>query len=430
VSEVASARHGLIRPRTPGFLALLIGLGCFGPLSMSIYTPIMPAIAAGLHAGPEEVKLTLTTYMIGFAGGQVLFGPLSDRFGRRPVLLFGLAAFTLFSIGCALAGTIDQLIVLRILQGAGACAGSVISRAMARDVYDFAEMAKVMSWIALGIQVAPAVSPIIGGHLAVWFGWAAAFWFLAAYSSVMFLVVAIGYAESHHHRPASMGLTGFIMASAEMLRSRLFLGYVLTLGSAFSIIFGTMVGLPFILQDHLAVPPNLYGYVVVLSAFGFTAGTFANNRLVGRVVPERIVRLAAWGHIVGLGITAALALCGIVSVWSVMLPYMLVSFCTGIITPLGSARAVALFPRLAGTASSLLGLAMMGMGAVGTLLAAFATSLGNSSSGLPLLGAWVGCHSQDCAAPMPMIVILLPSAIAVILSSLLLRRIPEKTAIS
>jgi DHA1 family bicyclomycin/chloramphenicol resistance-like MFS transporter len=413
---------GRIRPRSGAFLTLLIGLGCFGPLSMSIYTPIMPAIGSGLNAGPDEVKLTLTTYMVGFAVGQIFFGPLSDRFGRRPVLLAGLAMFTLMSVACALATSVHYLIGLRLLQGLGACAGVVISRALARDAYDFNEMPKIMSWVALGVQVAPAVAPAIGGHLAVWFGWTSAFWFLAGFAGLMLVVVAFGLGETNKHRAVGFSILGFARGSAEMLRHRLFLGYALTLGFAFSIIFGTMVGLPFILQDHIGVPPDLYGYCIILSVLGFTGGTFANNRLIGRIAPERIVGSAAWCHLTGLGITGVLALFGILTVWSVMLPYMLVSFGTGIITPLGNARAVGLFPQLAGTASSLIGLSQMGMGAIGTILVAVATSIGGHDRPLPLLGEWVGCTTAACAVPMPMLLALLPSAVGVILCARLLRR--------
>ena len=416
-----AAEQGLIRPRSTAYLALLIGLGCFGPLSMSIYTPVMPAIAAGLHATADEVKLTLTTYMIGFAAGQIVFGPLSDRFGRRPVLLVGMAMFTLLSAGCALAPSIGWLIGLRLLQGLGACAGAVISRALARDAYDFNEMPRVMSLIALGIQIAPAVAPAIGGHLSVWFGWTAAFWLLAGYSALMLAVVAFGLAETNQQRATNFSFPAFLRSSAAMLRHRVFLGYASTLGFAFSIIFGTMVGLPFILQDHLKLAPDIYGYVIILSVLGFTGGTFANNRLLGRISPERLVRIAAWGPLIGLLLTAVLAMFGQLSVWSVMLPYMLISFASGIMGPLGSARSVGLFPQLAGTASSLIGLAMMGMGAVGTVLVAVATSIGGHDRPLPYLGELVGCRSADCAVPMPMIVVLLPSAVAVILCARLLR---------
>jgi len=138
---------------------MLLGLSSFGPLTMSICTPIMPLIGTDLATGADAVKFTLTTYMLGFAIGQLFYGPLSDRFGRRPVVLVGVAFFTLTSIGCAFAPSIAGLIGLRILQGLGAASGAVLGRALTRDAYDYKEMPIVMSWIALAMNVSPALAP-------------------------------------------------------------------------------------------------------------------------------------------------------------------------------------------------------------------------------------------------------------------------------
>ena len=152
-------------PRSVGYVALLVALGSFGPLTMSIYTPVMPSVGADLGAGSDSVKLTLTTYMLGFAIGQLFYGPLSDRYGRRPVLLGGLVFFTCATFGCSFAPSIGGLIGLRILQGLGAASGSVIGRALTRDAYTFQEMPLVMSWISLGQNIAPSLAPTLGGFL-------------------------------------------------------------------------------------------------------------------------------------------------------------------------------------------------------------------------------------------------------------------------
>ena len=411
-----------IRPRSGIYMALLTGLSSFGPLSTSIYTPVMPLIAAGLHGGADEVKLTLTTYMLGFAVGQIFFGPLSDRFGRRPVLLAGLALFTVMSLACAIVDTVPQMVALRLLQGLSAASGVVISRALARDVYSFNEMPRVMSWISLAVNIAPALAPIIGGHLAVWFGWQAVFYLLAGYGALAFLVVGTGLPETNRQRVTNFSIAQFAGNAAAMLRNRRFLAYVLCIGFAFSVIHGGMAALPFILQGRLGVSPASYGYIVVLSVIGFTMGSFTNNRLVHRVSPERLVRVASYFHLIGLCIMGGLAYAGVLSIWSIILPYMLLSMGTGIITPVVNARAVGLYPQLAGTASSLVGLSQMGLGAFGTFVSAVATDIGGMRGDIPALGAWVGCGSADCGVPMPMVVSLLPLAIALIFSARLLRR--------
>ena len=135
---------------------------------MSIYTPVMPSVGASLGAGADSVKLTLTTYMLGFAVGQLFYGPLSDRFGRRPVLLGGLIFFTAATFACSFAPSIGGLIGLRIVQGLAAASGSVIGRAMTRDAYTFQEMPLVMSWISLGQNIAPSLAPTLGGFLGEW----------------------------------------------------------------------------------------------------------------------------------------------------------------------------------------------------------------------------------------------------------------------
>jgi DHA1 family bicyclomycin/chloramphenicol resistance-like MFS transporter len=372
-------------PRSAAYLALLISLSSFGPLTMSIYTPVMPLIGVDLAAGADAVKFTLTTYMLGFAIGQLFYGPLSDRFGRRPIVLVGVAFFTLTSLGCAFAPSIAGLIGLRILQGLGAASGAVLGRALLRDAYDAREMPLVMSWIALAMNVSPAIAPSIGGFLGQQFGWRATFWFVGGFGALLFVALALLLGETNRHRGSVIDLGSLTRGSGEMLRNRRFLGYVLTLGCAFAINFGMLAGTPFILQDKLGFSPREFGLIVLLSVGGFTAGNFANNRLVGRVQPVSILRLAGWFHVVALAVMATLSLAGLQTWWAIIAPHMLLSFGTGVIAPNASAGAVSLYPRLAGTASSWVGLAQMGMGALGTVIVAVLTSMGSAYIALPLV---------------------------------------------
>ena len=276
-----------LAPRSFGYVALLVALGSFGPLTMSIYTPVMPSVGASLGAGADSVKLTLTTYMLGFAVGQLFYGPLSDRFGRRPVLLGGLIFFTVATFACSFASSIGGLIGLRILQGLGAASGSVIGRAMTRDAYTFQEMPLVMSWISLGQNIAPSLAPTLGGFLGEWASWRATFWFVGGFGTLLLAITLFGLPETNRHRSDRLHLGSLLRGSGEMLRDRQFLGNVLTLGFAFAINFGMLAGVPFILQDHLGFSPQEFGLIVLLSVGGFTAGTFVNNRLVGRVRADR-----------------------------------------------------------------------------------------------------------------------------------------------
>jgi DHA1 family bicyclomycin/chloramphenicol resistance-like MFS transporter len=363
----------------------LVALGSFGPLTMSIYTPVMPAVGIDLHAHSDSVKLTLTTYMLGFAVGQLFYGPLSDRFGRRPVLLAGLIFFTAATLACSFAPTIGGLIGLRVLQGLGAASGSVIGRALTRDAYSFQEMPLVMSWISLGQNIAPSLAPSLGGFLAEWVSWRATFWFCGAFGALLLLVTLAWLGETNRHKSGAMDLGKLLRGSGEMLRNRHFLGNVLTLGFAFAINFGMVAGVPFILQEHMGFSPREFGLIVLLSVAGFSSGTFVNNRLIGRVSPIVIMRMSGWFHVAALGVMAALSLGGVATWWAIVGPYMVLSFGTGMIVANANAGAVGLFPKLAGTASSLAGLAQMGMGAMGTVTVAILTLIGSRYVALPLV---------------------------------------------
>jgi MFS transporter, DHA1 family, multidrug resistance protein len=392
-----------LAPRSAGYAALLVALGSFGSLTMSIYTPVMPSVGADLGAGSDSVKLTLTTYMLGFAVGQLFYGPMSDRYGRRPVLLVGVSFFIATTLACSLAPSIGSLIGLRVLQGLGAASGAVLSRALTRDAYSAHEMPVVMSWISLGMNISPSIGPTLGGFLGEWLSWRATFWFVGGFGLVLLLVSALGLAETNRHRSAQVDLGSLLRGSGEMLSDRHFLGYVLTLGFAMAINFGMLAGAPFILQDRLGFSPQEFGLISLLSIGGFTAGTFTNNRLVGRVAPRAIMSVAGWFHVFALVVMGTLSLSGVVAWWAIIGPHMVLSFGSGMIMPNSNAGALGLFPRLAGTAASWVGLAQMGMGALGTIAVAVLTLIGSRY------------------VAMPLVIALMPFALLTVLSARLLR---------
>ena len=396
-------------PRSAAYVALLVALGSFGPLTMSIYTPVMPSVGVDLGAGADGVKLTLTTYMLGFAVGQLFYGPLSDRYGRRPVLLGGLIFFTAATFGCSFAPSIGGLIGLRVLQGLGAASGSVLGRALTRDAYTFQEMPLVMSWISLGQNIAPSLAPTLGGFLGEWAGWRATFWFVGAFGTILLVVALVGLRETNEYRSDRIDLGKLLRGSGEMLRDHQFLGNVLTLGFAFAINFGMLAGVPFILQETLGFSPREFGLIVLLSVAGFTTGTLVNNRLVGRVAPIVIMRASGWFHVAALSVMAILSLSGVVTWWAIVGPYMVLSFGTGMIVANANAGAIGMYPRLAGTASSLAGLAQMGMGAMGTVTVAILTLIGSRY------------------VAMPLVIGLMPFALLTVLSARLLRPKPRAT---
>lgn len=395
-----------IAPRSTAYLCLLIGLASFGPVTMSIYSPVMPSVGVDLNATPEGVKYTLTTYMIGFAIGQLFYGPVSDRYGRRPTLIFGLMFFAAATFGCCYSTSIAGLIGLRVVQGLGAASGAVLSRALTRDAYDFNEMPRIMSLIALVLNVAPAISPSIGGFLGEAYGWRATFWFVGSFGLLILVVVLFGLDETNRFRSEKTGLAVLLNGSGEMLRDRRFLAYILTLGFAFALNFGMLAGTPFILQDKLGFTPREFGLISLVSIAGFASGSLVNNRLVGRVLPITILRSGGWFHVAAVAIMAALSVLRFEVWWAISGPYMIMSFGSGLIGPAASAGAVGLYPRLAGTASSWVGLAQMGMGAIGTVVVALLSTI------------------EMKYMAMPLVIGLAPFAVLTVLSARLLRRGP------
>lgn len=375
----------IIAPRSLAYLCLLIGLASFGPITMSIYSPVMPSVGADLQATPESVKYTLTTYMIGFAMGQLFYGPVSDRYGRRPTLIFGLMFFAAATFGCCYSTSITGLIGLRILQGLGAASGAVLSRALVRDAYDFSEMPRIMSLVALVLNVAPALSPSIGGFLGEAYGWRATFWFVGSFGLLMLAVTIAGLGETNRFRGETTGLGGLLRGSGQMLRDRRFLGFILTMGFAFALNFGMLAGTPFIMQDKLGFTPREFGLISLVSIAGFTSGSLLNNRLVGKVMPVTILRAGGWFHVAAVAIMATLSLLQFEVWWAISGPYMILSFGSGLIGPAASAGAVGLYPRLAGTASSWVGLAQMGMGAIGTVVVALLSTVEMKYIAMPLV---------------------------------------------
>jgi DHA1 family bicyclomycin/chloramphenicol resistance-like MFS transporter len=226
------------------------------------------------------------------------------------------------------------------------------------------------------------------------------------------VITLFGLSETNKHRSDRLHLGSLLRGSGEMLRERQFLGNVLTLGFAFAINFGMLAGVPFILQDHLGFSPQEFGLIVLLSVGGFTAGTLVNNRLVGRVAPVVMMRASGWFHVAALAAMGALSLSGIVTWWAIIGPHVVLSFGTGMIVANANAGAVGMYPKLAGTASSLAGLAQMGMGALGTVTVAILTVVGSRY------------------VAMPLVIGLMPFAVLTVLSARLLRSRPRPPKLS
>lgn len=270
---------------------LLAVLGMLGPFSIDTYIPAFSGIAKSIGASPVEMQQTLSAYLFGFAFMNLFHGALSDSFGRRPVVLSGIAVFTLASLGCALSQTIGQLVLFRALQGMAAGAGIVVSRAVIRDMFPPAEAQRVMSQVTIYFGIAPAIAPIIGGFLFVHLGWHSIFWFLVAVGVLLFasnwrlLPETLHVNDRQPFHPAHL-LRGYWSLCSDPR----FLLLALASGVPFNGMFLYVLSAPAFLGEHLALPPTQFFWFFILTIGGIMLGAWHSGRKAGKVQPKRQIR--------------------------------------------------------------------------------------------------------------------------------------------
>ena len=356
------------RASQPGSIALLTFMVALNQMSMGLYLPSMPAMAETLATTVGQVQLTLTMFVAGFAVSQLVWGPVADRFGRRPTLLIGLVFFTVASVACALATTVEELIVYRFVQAIGACAGQVVARSVVRDTTEGAESAKVMSYIALAMSLSPAVTPSIGGQLHALFGWRSNFALLAVVGLVLAAIAVARLPETTRRKvPDALHLVPMLRNYASLLRDRSFLGYILVIGGMFGCLMAYQTGSPFVLMVELGWSPQAYGLLILFNVFGFLSGSFTATRVAPRLGIRRTVRFGSIAVLASGLPLLVLPMIGHLSTVGVIAPMMLFLFGMGLGMPSAMAGTLQGFPYIAGSASALMGFAQMGVGVLASL---------------------------------------------------------------
>ena len=380
----ATGAPDLATPALPvGRLRLVVLLGAlcaFGPLSLDMYLAAFPRIAADFSVGQAPVQLTLTACLIGLALGQVVSGPLSDRYGRRRPLLVGVAVYAGASLLCAFAPSVGVLTGLRLLQGLAGAAGVVISRAMVRDLHTGAEAARFFSALMLVNGLAPILAPLLGAQVLELTGWRGVFVVLSAIGLVLLAAVAWGLPET---LPAARRRGGGVRETGRVFRGLstdvAFLGPALSSGLVLGAMFAYISGSSFVLQEVYGLSPRGFSLAFGTNAAGLILLSQVSGRLVGRVSPLRLLTVG-----VLLSLTGALALLAAVlaggGLTGVLPALFLVVSSVGLVSPNASALALADHPQVAGSASALLGLSQYALGGLlGPLV-----GLGGGHSGLPL----------------------------------------------
>ncbi|MAA99887.1 MAG: MFS transporter permease [Stappia sp.] len=349
-------------------IALLVAVSAVNPLALNIYLPSMPSLAGVFDTSAGVVQLILSLYLAAVAVAQIAIGPLSDRHGRRPVLVWGLGIFVIGSLVCALADTISVMIAGRVLQAVGGCAGIVLGRAIVRDLYDRSQAASMIGYVTMGLAVAPMIGPAIGGLLHEQFGWRTNSWLMLVAGLAVFAWAYFELHETNHARVREGGLRGLARTYAVLLRSPLFLAYATTAAFTSGVFFTFLGGAPFVSVKLLDMTPSEYGFYFMMVAGGYIVGNWLSGRFSARVGLGRMINAGNVTVVIAVGAIAASFGLGYIHPLSLFLPMFLVGIGNGMTLPNAIAGAVSVRPDLAGAASGFSGSLQIGAGAVASAL--------------------------------------------------------------
>ena len=353
-------------------LPLIIAFLMLQPLSTDLYLASLPGLATVFGVPASTVQLTLSMFVIGFGGAQLVAGPLSDRFGRKPVLAWGIALYTLASLLCAAAPDIDLLIAARFLQSLGCCAAIIVARAIVRDAWEAEAAPHVIARASTWLSFAPLLGPIAGSYLQVAFGWRAAFVVLSSLAAVLLAFVLLRLPETNRYKnPQATNIAGLIASYKLVLGSRAFWSHALPGALSYGAIFAFISGSSLVLIRVLGVPTHMFGYCFAFGVSGYLLGTIVCRRLLPRLGPASTLRLGSALSLAAGALFFVLVWTGAAH-WSTVVGAMFLTMLAhGINFPVAQSGSVTPFPHNAGTAAGLMGaLAMAVAFLVGSVVGA------------------------------------------------------------
>jgi MFS transporter, DHA1 family, multidrug resistance protein len=362
-----------------------------GLVASTIYVPSVPAIASGLHTSIKLVQFTFVAYLLAFAASTLVLGPLSDRFGRRRILVCGLVVCALSSIACAAAPTIEVLIAARFLQGIGGCAGMVLGRALTRDLWAPRAAARIIAGRVIASTLMQALAPVLGGYLQVWFGWRANFVAVLALSCVAVVLVVCSLPGGTAIARQSAERWGMLAGYRTLLVARRFVGYALSGAGAHAGFHIFAAGAPAILIGKFGLTPEQYGYWAALPPLGFILGSFVSKRLTGPLGIDGVIRVGMIVLVPAGLVMVALALAHVSHALTVVGPMIFVCCGSGLITSNAAIGSLGNNPSVVGAASGLGSFIQM----AGAACATAALSLGPSGSPL-VLASVIACAGLFC----------------------------------
>ncbi len=351
---------------------LLGALQAFAPLSIDMYLPAMPVMEKVFHTSTASVQLTMVTFLLGYALGQSLYGPVTDRFGRKPPLYASLVLFILSALGCAVSPSIGIMSGFRLLQAIGACGGAVMSRAMVRDLFPPSELRRICSLLELVLGVSPVVAPLIGSYLLLWFGWKAAFFTQALIGTACMVGMHFRLPESlEHHARRALDWASIKSSYSRLFHDRTFLGASAVCGFGSAGTFAYITSAPFVFISLYKVPTEQFGWLFGAIAIGMVIASQINGRMSHRVPIWRVLRAANLAQLIAGIFLLVAVLTGIGGLPGVFFGVFLYIAAQGFVFPNGSAIAMMRHGPIAGTASALLGTNQFLIAAICTIFLGF-----------------------------------------------------------
>ena len=370
-------------------LALILGaLTAIGPLAIDMYLPALPGIARELGVPIAAVQVSLASYFAGMSIGQILYGPLSDRLGRKPILSFGLVIFVGASLACAFTTSVTQLVVFRFLQALGGCAPLVVPRAVVRDYFDGREAVRMLSMLILVMMLGPILAPFVGGQLLIRFGWRSMFFVLAGYGFVWLVLAAWLLPESlQASQRRRESVAAIVSTYARILRDRVYLGWVLSGALVFAGLLAYISGSSFVYIELFDVAPERFGLYFGANAIGLMIASQVNRFLAGRVDAATVVRVVLPFAVASGAALLVDAATGFGGFAGILIPLFCFIICHGFVGPNTTALAMSPYGAVAGSASALMGTLQFVLGAAsGSLVSAF----GNGTA-VPFAAVIAGC---------------------------------------
>jgi MFS transporter, DHA1 family, multidrug resistance protein len=375
-------------PPRPSF-AILVAISAIGPLALNLFIPSMPGLEKTFAVSYGTVQLTLTLYILGMAVCQLIYGPASDKYGRRPLLLVGLSLFFVASLAAAIAPTIELLIAARLVQAIGGSAGIVLARTMVRDVFSREKSASVISYITMAFVVAPMVAPVLGGVLEQYAGWRVGFALLAAIGAV---VLAASWATLHEtHHAKGTDPQNFFKNATRLFRLPKFRSYVFTLSFTSCVFFAFLGGAPHIMMDVLKRTPLEYGLWFVTISAAYMAGNFLSGRYTIRFGIDPLMLSGCIITLLGGLLCLAAAASGMLSPATLFIPMSLAAFGNGLTIPNGTAGAISVDQRMTGSAAGWAGFTQMAFGSAASQI------VGSMQTNWPSAVFWFMAVASLCA---------------------------------